>query len=368
MQQLKRTSDRNVVDRNTQLTDAIHELSLTQRGGDLTELPGARFGESSSGSQSAMPITHRSKVDIPPAHGGSQHVQTAPRAAASSQYASVVTGPQLNGHESGETKNVDSGALMNLRRRRTGSWLLGNLSYDDSQERLQDKLVRVMEQSSVDRHRKFIPEGQLSQLVTRTTVELELARCEQSLRKRLQIWRPPADMRDIQKEARIICGDIDRSRSTLDTENYKHARNDHREMRREYRKIFAILLLIDRPSRIRSFLETGICDNDLPLVKASRDPSKLEPTNASDTPLRCFKKWRGSTIARFEEQQWTVLAPIFKRLDGERVVHRELQRGRMLPFTSWEKAAPRGGFGQVYKAKIHPDHYCFHNAKVCILS
>lgn len=241
------------------------------------------------------------------------------------------------------------------------------LSYDGSQGRLQDQLFGAIKGSwSYDHPRGFLPKGQLSGLVTQTAVEMELSKYEASLRKRLQIWKPPAD---IQTEARSICGGVEHGLAS-DTEDEQHARHVQQPSEKSYRKIFAILLLIERPSRIRSFVEEGVCDADLPLVNVPRTnglpgPFRLRRKNAcSCCPLRCFRGWGGSTVARFEQSQWMVLAHSFARSKRKRDPDYKLQPEIIMPFTSWKKAAPRGGFGQVYRVEIHPDHHAFPNDEV----
>ena len=72
-------------------------------------------------------------------------------------------------------------------------------------------------------------------------------------------------------------------------------------------------------------------------------------------------------MARFEQRQWTVLAPFFARSNGKDNSHLELEPEEILPFTSWTVAADPGGFGQVYRVDIHPDHHAFNTTKVCTL-
>jgi serine/threonine protein kinase len=239
------------------------------------------------------------------------------------------------------------------------------VSYDGSQGSLQGQLFNAIKGNWIYDHRGFLPKRQLFRLVTQKAVELELSKYEASLRKRLQIWKPPVD---IEAEARRICGDVEQDRSASDTEGDQYMRQPGEK---SYRKIFAILLLIERPAKIRSFVEKGVCDADLPLIKVPRTNRlpgsfKLRRKTAVDLPLGCFKKWKDSTVARFEQWQWAVLAPFFARGTRKHAPHYSLQPQVILPFTSWEKVARRGGFGQVYKVEIHPDHHAFNNAEASL--
>lgn len=230
----------------------------------------------------------------------------------------------------------------------------GNDEEDDARTSLKDQLFHVMVESAYDGHRKFIPEGQVTHLLTEDTVASELRKSAKSFRRRLQDWRVPTKQKTMDISASIICGTSDKSGLRSDWESN---RNPTTRMRNdEYRRIFAILVLINRPYRIGGFIRAGICDNDLPLVRSTSDPSRLAIESSPDTPLPCFEGWRSSTIAHFEERQWSVLAPVFRPSDMDHESTRILQRGTILPFTKWCPVPRRGGFGQVYKTRIHPAH------------
>ncbi|KAJ9148594.1 Kinase-like protein [Pleurostoma richardsiae] len=238
------------------------------------------------------------------------------------------------------------------------------ISYDGTQGDLQRKLFaevhKILRQTGGDRG--FLPRHKLDKLVYQESVETELARIEASfrnrLRKSLPFWRTPATESEIHAMARKIC--------ELTTSTGAAEYSEQLD-KRSFRKIFAILLLIERPSKIWNFVEEGVSDADLPLVKIQRKSRpwtfKLRRKEARHTSLQCFKGWRHSTIARFEEWQWAMLAPYFARGTRKDVKHYTLPDETILPFTSWENKREPGGFGQVYKVSIHPDHHNFGNQK-----
>jgi hypothetical protein len=76
-----------------------------------------------------------------------------------------------------------------------------------------------------------------------------------------------------------------------------------------FRKIFAILVLIEMTPSIIKFLEKDVNDSDLPLKKVERPGEKgaydLRLRRNPEKRLRCFsKKWNQLHIRNFEKYQW----------------------------------------------------------------
>ncbi|KAK4104406.1 kinase-like protein [Parathielavia hyrcaniae] len=211
----------------------------------------------------------------------------------------------------------------------------------------------------------FLPRGQLQRLVNKDSVRKELVKCDASLLSRLQALgqtshEPP------EKLALKICPIGNPSWPAYRDSYVAQQHQASREKR--FQKIMAILLLIERPSRIRKFVKEGVCDADLPLVwseaTANTKPFKrweLRRRKDPDTHLHCFDTWRQVTLRKFEERQWAVLAPFFARdLRNPKKVPHYLIRDHqvIMPFLSWKRLG-QGGFSSVYKAEIHPDHHDF---------
>ena len=132
-----------------------------------------------------------------------------------------------------------------------------------------------------------------------------------------------------------------------------------------YRKILAILHLMKRPSKIRLFVKSGVCDSDLPLADASvsTGPSVFYGLRSEKSgSLVRFKK--RADAKEFLERQWSVLVPFFHCSDGTHVPHHDFESEVILPFLSHEETAKEGGSGKVYKIEIHPDHHSFKKQKV----
>ena len=124
-----------------------------------------------------------------------------------------------------------------------------------------------------------------------------------------------------------------------------------------YKHIFAILLFIGRPRKIWSFVDEQISDADLPLAP-NEGILRLR--------RRCLRRSRDRN--NFLVCQWKVLAPFLRGLDDSMYSHLKEPKDRILPFTSWEDKGLGGGFGRVYKVKIHSAHHNFDRTKVSVLT
>ncbi|KAK4033139.1 hypothetical protein C8A01DRAFT_19875, partial [Parachaetomium inaequale] len=216
----------------------------------------------------------------------------------------------------------------------------------------------------------FLSKGQLHKLVNKDAVEKELLKCETSLRRRLQTlnFRPSVTPEALEATALTICGKGEQSWPAYIKPEDQSPTHRHLPTEKRFQKIMAVLLLIERPSRIGSLMQEGICDADLPLVLVPtvNKPFKrwaLRRRKDRDTHLQCFANWRQRTMALFEQRQWAVLAPFFARdlRNPKKVPHYFLPDQVIMPFRSWGKVG-QGGFGEVYKTEIHPDHHDFNHS------
>lgn len=141
---------------------------------------------------------------------------------------------------------------------------------------------------------------------------------------------------------------------------------------RPFKRIFALLVLVNKASDIEAFIADDIADGDLPLCKVSRPGSYLfglARQGDSRNALRCFETWGPSFIRSFEEWQWTVLAPTFEKGQRRDVKHVVLSHKHPLPFTkdsrlSVDDRISQGGHSTVFKVEIHPEHHNFSTAVV----
>jgi hypothetical protein len=211
-------------------------------------------------------------------------------------------------------------------------------SYDGSKGQLQTQISKALIRNSPDGHKKFLPIGQLAENVTQQAIQGELGRCKNHMRKHEQKWRP--------LHAKEVCGD---------------------DPHKSYRKIFALLVLLDRPYDIVAFIKEDLHDGELPLV-IEHGPQGSKPSlelrrrgSAEIQPLKCFEGWTERDIDDFARRQWAMLAPVFTKIEDKKDCHQLFSPETVLPFVSWEKGAHRSGHGQVYKVEIHPDHHDFGN-------
>lgn len=148
----------------------------------------------------------------------------------------------------------------------------------------------------------WVPDGRLAELLHLEASEEELMRC-----RKLCFNTKQSEMIG---QARKICGVPTNDSITVSRETLVNSERGERTPSedRSYKKILAILVLINRTVRIKSFLQAGICDKDLPLVPAEKmnnaSSGPLQPNNAKIHSPKCLKGWRRVTFEKFLKWQW----------------------------------------------------------------
>lgn len=153
------------------------------------------------------------------------------------------------------------------------------------------------------------------------------------------------------------------------------------------KKIFVTLVLSERIKAIPLFIADKVTDDDLPLQKIRTGRSKIftlgrrmDSSGSAQDGLTCFRKWTPLDIRKFEEWQWTTLAPFFHPPQRKDVAHFILADQIPLPFTEDSRYEDEsgedrilkrlefdGGYSSVFKVNIHPDHHAFHTHFVSLL-
>lgn len=134
-------------------------------------------------------------------------------------------------------------------------------------------------------------------------------------------------------------------------------------------KIFAILVLINKPERIVDFYRRRVFNHDLPLRRSNENGADFRLVRESD--LRGsqhgvditnaggpFDDWRLSEIRQFDDYQWYMLAPCIESADdGAALRLISFHRRTILPFTNYDASLGGDDFSVIYRARIHPAHH-----------
>jgi hypothetical protein len=274
-------------------------------------------------------------------------------------------------HEKEETVDLYSLNVAIQTPRRSSSFILHfrRQSYDGSEGSLQTRLIKEIENTRGKGYqgemKGFVPIGQLQRHVSTNHVASQLRRLEAQNMKLLgrtvreacsnfNIARKPS----LRREARKICG----------PEGMSFEPDSDGLPGRDMRRIFAILMLINKPGRIWALYNEGLRDNDLPLILASVPASRpgkpcgqrLARKGKDNEILGCFQTWKQETSKRFEEEQWCVLAPVFRfnPRNPKAVKPQIFEPDQILPFIGWKRIADSGNC-EVFKVGIHPQHHNF---------
>ena len=129
-------------------------------------------------------------------------------------------------------------------------------------------------------------------------------------------------------------------------------------------KIFAILTLMNKIPSVSSFEDSSLTDECLPLRIVAESRSQYYRAESKFRPERPIRMvldgWDAADIDRFMDLQWRFLSPFFSRPDPREKKPRfyQFDKSCILPFTEVDHIQS-GGFSDVYRVKIHPDHHDF---------
>lgn len=187
----------------------------------------------------------------------------------------------------------------------------------------------------------FFPEITFTEVIHEQTVREEL--------KRYPTW---FESDTVEQITAIVCGD------------------------KPFRKIFTLLVVINKLADIKLFIDDGVSDECLPLSRVSRPDSEntfqLSHNRTSTRPIGpggCFSNWDAIDIWTFEEWQWTTISPILKRGSRRNIKHLIFRDEISLPFTEDSRYSSgseviQGGFSTVFKVHIHPANHNFRGPEV----
>lgn len=133
------------------------------------------------------------------------------------------------------------------------------------------------------------------------------------------------------------------------------------------RKIFAILVLIEKATKIVQFINSNICDDKLPFSFRDRT-NRFMVTDVEGAVVNIDLFRRRRSCEGFRDHQWKLLAPLFKLSEhrDQEVRHYELNLWPGLPFLPSQQTQHIdeggldlgfGGYAEVRKIQIHPAHH-----------
>lgn len=209
-------------------------------------------------------------------------------------------------------------------------------SSSSSQTCLSSRLSVAMEVSKDGRDLEWLPVGELYKICDLHSVEYELRKHRISSLQSNEL-------------ARKVCGNSDLPDTDADL----------------CRRIFAILVLIERVEMLPTFVEAGIRDRHLPFLWVSSSGRTLLHSESSMCPFGTeslpAKLFRGNltTTRNFYRVQWQTLAPVISqsKKDGAKLYH--LNKDVILPWLWIGPDVGGGGYGIVQGVEIHPDHHSF---------
>jgi hypothetical protein len=215
---------------------------------------------------------------------------------------------------------------------------------------LQEHILDALEQgkSTQGVNNEFLPVGELCRLINPRSVAQELTKDLDHIYTRDQI----------SQYAEVVCGETE-------------VMHRGKVKIRTFRKVFALLVIVETTSSLPLFIEEDVSDLDLPLISiqdqgSSRLCRRDISGEPSPIPLACFQQpvWSPVKLRNFQEYQWKLLAPFFSRGNDGDIKHYALQDQHILPFLPLENeeednAQRTGGFGKVLMVRIHEDHHNF---------
>jgi len=135
------------------------------------------------------------------------------------------------------------------------------------------------------------------------------------------------------------------------------------------RRIFSILLLIEKVEKIEDVIADDLWDRDLPLLLQKHRRGRNDPTHPTGVQHSGrLQSWSTFLLESFETYQYMFTAPFF-RYSPEGAQHYALGHDDIiLPFI--EDGVPAGvaagGYSDVWRVKIHPAHHNCYRANVSL--
>ncbi|KAI8718306.1 Protein kinase domain-containing protein [Fusarium sp. LHS14.1] len=260
-------------------------------------------------------LSNKRRITFSEKSGGSSHVYDYGRSA---ERDTCLRPPRLSLNGSNDSFFLEVGAGISITL--------------DTESSLADRLCDAMEPHFKKKTKSWLSREALLRLCQPSDVLKELK----------AIFHPS----DAQRYCNYVCGD-----RSADAQN-----------RRSAHKIFAILVLIKELDKLGRFVNSEICDDDLPFIWEGdilcAQGQPLIPKQR-DEHENCFKKGEISFMQNFHDKQWQIHVPLIYKPKDNQVLEYQLHSETIMPWTSRQPVKKQGGFAKVYRVEIHPDRHAF---------
>lgn len=242
----------------------------------------------------------------------------------------------LQFHSSGSSL-LSLGAASEFETRRL-SWDLSSISSQQSFDRpcpsvLREALGKARRERPPRRLTFFYPADQIDRLITQDSVALELKR------------HPLGDQDD------------------------EHLQATAQHIATFAPRLFIVLVSQRLERHIYALIDEGIDDTHLPFSRLNGDNDSGRLTLCSGKQaehiVQCMVGWDDYDVERFAMAQWEVLAPVFEF--GHEIKHQDFDDNCILPWIEDHEHSDHtahGGYGCVWKIKIHPAHQRVEDNKI----
>lgn len=256
-----------------------------------------------------------------------------------------AVGARFASEETNPRKPTIGGAYNNVLSQTEG------VETPEPQEKTLQHDISVARVDTVGKRDHFLPLDCLVKLITEQSIQYELRKLNPELYSDLVPVR----------------GDPSSLTAEILNVKVKQRRNTSR------RKIFAILVMMQRPEAILDVIREKIYDYHLPFQfgkSTETDVFSKAREGEVAVPIDFFRHWNITSRESFKNYQWEMTAPYFRLSwkEGMRVYEYVLEPRTILPFieeatdtgNQQREITYSGGTSYVRKLKIHPAH---HNYK-----
>ncbi|GKT51646.1 serine/threonine-protein kinase PknD [Colletotrichum spaethianum] len=118
------------------------------------------------------------------------------------------------------------------------------------------------------------------------------------------------------------------------------------------RKVFAVLVFIDRAAAICELYNEGLTDDQLPLSRNNGDDRNVLFSDRGKKRFTSFRSWTSASVDLFLDKQWLFQSPVF----GATGEHLNLDPTCALPMLPDAEEVAAGLYNVVYRGTLHPAH------------